>query len=109
MLAEYRQGRIVDAMAATADGRAMADAALLLAYRPRQEHPRRATPAADPPYGRRDPVQTRGSLGVLVHAAWKSGVVRSMGAQRSRLAPRRAPGAATIPNRKTRFGPAENL
>jgi len=72
VLVENRQGLIVDAMATQADGRAEADAALLMAWRWQRQHSGKMTLAADGAYDRRELVETRRERGVVVHAAQRS-------------------------------------
>ena len=70
VVVENRNGLIVDAMATQADGRAEADAALLMAASLRRKRPRgRITLGADKAYDQRELVRTLRQLGVTMHVA----------------------------------------
>ncbi len=70
MMAENRNGLIVDAMVTSADGTAEADAALLMAVRLRKKHRcGRITLGADKAYDPKKLIQTLRELGVATHAS----------------------------------------
>ena len=70
VMIENRNGLIVDAMLTTADGRAEADAAILMAARLRdQRRSGRITLGADKAYDQRELVQTLRQFGVTSHVA----------------------------------------
>ena len=78
VLIENRNGLIVEAMATTADGRAEADAAVLMAARlPRKRRRQRITLGADKAYDQRELVETLRELGVTIHVAQNSNRRRS--------------------------------
>jgi len=78
VLIENRNGLIVEAMATTADGRAEADAAVLMAARlPRKRRRQHITLGADKAYDQRELVETLRELGVTMHVAQNNNRRRS--------------------------------
>jgi hypothetical protein len=78
VVVENCNGLIVDAMATQADGRAEADAALLMAVSLRRKRPRgRITLGADKAYDQRELVRTLRELGVTMHVAQNTSRRRS--------------------------------
>jgi transposase len=70
---ENRNGLIVDALATTADGKAEADAALLMAAALREQRPRGSiTLGADKAYDQRELVENLRAVGVIAHFAQNS-------------------------------------